>query len=91
MPWKASRATEYRKAVQLTTKTTFSVDAISVLVEEKRSKRLETVSKKDNSNLYLPYKAVLETKRQHYPPSISITVTQWSTEVKLQELFKKGF
>jgi len=86
-----SRATKYRKAMKSTSETRLSGEAaLLLLIEQKLSKSqytgLRAMSLENNCNLYPPYKTILQTKRECYPLSMDITITEYSAEVKLQAL-----
>lgn len=71
--------------------TPLSIDeALSVIVEAKLTKHQYNVirnsMKKHNCHLYPSYDAIREAKASCYPPRSSISVTESSAEVKLQDL-----
>jgi len=88
-----TRALRYRTALQATStvETTLSVDvALSIMVEAKLTKKqynvIRSSMKENNCRLYPNYEAVRAAKELCYPPRSSITITESSVDIKLQDL-----
>ncbi|XP_071581303.1 uncharacterized protein [Temnothorax nylanderi] len=86
-----TRALLYKKAFQTTVETTLSANvALSIMVEAKLTKKqyniIRSSMKKHNCRLYPNYNAVRAAKELCYPPRFSITITESSADIKLQDL-----
>lgn len=86
-----TRATRYRQSLYCNSERKMTNDeALSFIIENKLSKNMynniRSTSVEHNCKLYPSYKDVLQAKKQCYPSTSEITITECSAEVRLQAL-----